>query len=375
MSVCSFVFGVPFVVPFLREASNLSLTSVSAYVAAPTVGLLLTLILWGAAADRFGERAAMTAGLLTTALAIGTAAALSSHNQAITLILLAVGGAAAASVFAANGRLTMAWFPPSERGLAMGIRQTAQPLGVALAGLILPRLSERTGPFGAFMAPAALCVVSALLVAVIATSSAGAASARQQRGTTSPYETPTLWRIHLASALLIVPQFAISAFSMEYLVREHHWGTAAAGGFVAVIQIAGAISRIGAGLWSDLVGSRLRPMKHLSVAAGAVLLAFAVGDAIVPWLAIGALAVGGIVTVADNGLAYTAVAEISGPAWSGKALGIHNTGQNLVSSLTPLALGVVIGMAGYGIGFLTAAIAPLAAILVNPVDDEKRSDC
>jgi sugar phosphate permease len=46
-----------------------------------------------------------------------------------------LGGAAAASTNAASGRVVAGWFTRSRRGLAMGIRQMAQPLGVtALAG-------------------------------------------------------------------------------------------------------------------------------------------------------------------------------------------------------------------------------------------------
>ena len=75
-----------------------------------------------------------------------------------------LGGAAAASVFAACGRMIMGWFPRTERGLAMGIRQTAQPLGVAVAGLVLPGLAQRTGCSAPWLVPAALCLLSALLV-------------------------------------------------------------------------------------------------------------------------------------------------------------------------------------------------------------------
>uniref|UniRef100_UPI0015F0D56C MFS transporter n=1 Tax=Pseudonocardia pini TaxID=2758030 RepID=UPI0015F0D56C len=181
---------------------------------------------------------------------------------------------------------------------------------------------------------------------------------------------PVLWRVHTASALLVVPQFAISAFGTEYLVRQQGWGVAAAGAFMAAVQIAGAVGRIGSGVWSDHVRSRLRPMRQLAVGATAVLLLFALGDAVAPWLAIVALAVGGVVTVADNGLAFTAVAEIAGSAWSGRALGIQNTGQNVVSSLTPVALGAIVGVTGYAVGFAVAAVAPVLAVGITPVRDE-----
>jgi MFS family permease len=187
----------------------------------------------------------------------------------------------------------------------------------------------------------------------------------------SPYRTALLWRVHAASALLVMPQFAVSTFTVEYLVREQGFAAAAAGVLVGLVQFVGAAGRIGIGWWSDRVGSRMRPMRQVCVATVAVLAAFAVGDLFVPWLAVAALVVGGLVTVAHNGLGYTATAEIAGPAWSGRALGVQNTGQNVVSALTPPVLGAVIGTVGYAAGFLLAAVAPVVATAVTPVRQER----
>src|ERR1700753_3628654 len=60
---CSFLYGVPFLVPAMRSAEHLSLAQAGIVVSAPTVGLLLPLIAWGAAADRYGERVVMAIGL------------------------------------------------------------------------------------------------------------------------------------------------------------------------------------------------------------------------------------------------------------------------------------------------------------------------
>jgi hypothetical protein len=82
--------------------------------------------------------------------------------------------------------------------------------------------------------------------------------------------------------------------------------------------------------------------------------------------------VGAIVTVADNGLAFTSTAELAGQAWSGRALGIQNTTQNVVASAAPPVLGALIGGTSYAIGFTAAALAPLLAIAVVPVAAEAR---
>ncbi len=49
-----------------------------------------------------------------------------------------------------------------------------------------------------------------------------------------------------------------------------------------------------------------------------------------------------VLTVADNGLAFTAVAERAGPFWSGRALGIQNTAQFLAASAVPPLAGLAI---------------------------------
>jgi MFS family permease len=153
-------------------------------------------------------------------------------------------------------------------------------------------------------------------------------------------------------------------------VREQGWAPAAAGFFVAGAQIAGAGGRIASGWWSDRVGSRLRPMRQLAVASAAVLLVFAFGDLTTGIIAVAAIAAGSIITVADNGLAFTATAEIAGTAWSGRALGVQNTTQNIVATAAPPVLGAVIGVSSYAAGFALAALAPLAAIAVTPVAAE-----
>src|SRR5512136_1235001 len=64
----SFLFGLPFLLPALRRADHLSLAQAGALVAAPSLGLVLTLIAWGMLADRYGERLVLWVGLGLTGL-------------------------------------------------------------------------------------------------------------------------------------------------------------------------------------------------------------------------------------------------------------------------------------------------------------------
>ena len=367
---CSFLYGLPFLVPAMRDVEGLTLAQAGTIVAAPSIGLLLTLIVWGAAADRYGERLIMALGLGVSGLLL-VYAGLGAHPVGLLFGVFLAAGASTASVNAASGRVVLGWFPKEQRGVAMGIRQTAQPLGVGVAALGLPPLAERWGFQAAVLLPAGLAIVVALLVAWLVIDPPRPAPPAEPGGKPpSPYRGPTLWRLHGASALLVVPQFAVSAFAPVYLVSVQHWSSLAAGWYLAVVQGLGALGRLGSGWWSDRVGSRLRPMRVLAVASCAVMLLVAFGDSTWPWLVLLALALGAVITVADNGLGFTASAELAGLAWAGRAMGTQNTAQNVAAALTPPLLGLVIGDTRYALAFCVAAIFPALAITLIPVRAE-----
>jgi sugar phosphate permease len=359
---CTFQYGLAYLIPALR-AHGLSLEQAGILVACPTAGLLLTLVAWGAAADRFGERLVLSSGL-AAAGAVLLAAAHARGTAALGACLVAA-GACGGSVYAASGRLILGWFAAAQRGLAMGIRQSAQPLGVAVAAVSLPTLAAR-GLAVALTFLGAFCLVAVLLVVVVVRDPVHRARAGRQRDG-SPYRAPALWRIHAASALLVVPQFTVATFALVFLVTTRRWPAPAAGALLAVTATAGAASRLAAGYWSDRAGSRMRPMRILAVAISAALLALAGAAAAGSVLAVPALLAAAVLAVSTNGLAFTAVAEYAGPDWAGRALGIQNTGQNLLAAATPPVVAALIAAHGYAPAFAAAAVLPLIAAALVPV--------
>jgi sugar phosphate permease len=373
---CTFQYGLAYLIPALRH-EGFSLELASILVASPTAGLLLTLIGWGAAADRWGERIVLATGLGLAGVILQVASTM--HGAAGLGICLALGGAAGGSVFAASGRLILGWFARHERGLAMGIRQSAQPLGVALAAVTLPTLGT-SGTGLPLRILGGFCLVAAAFVVWLVRDpareqptagppSTGHTGAPERRA--SPYRQPILWRIHAASALLVVPQFAVATFALVFLVDARGWDATAAGRLLAVAQLCGAASRLGAGYWSDRVSSRMRPMRVLAVSTGVGLLALAGAAASGSPVAVPVLLACAVVSVSTNGLAFTAVAEYAGPAWAGRALGIQNTGQNALAAATPPVLALAIGSIGFGASFAVVGAFPVVAAVLVPVGAER----
>jgi sugar phosphate permease len=170
--------------------------------------------------------------------------------------------------------------------------------------------------------------------------------------------------------MLVVPQFVSATFAVTYLVSVRGWNPVAAGQLVAIVQVVGAAGRILAGVWSDRAASRMRPMRLIAVAALTTMILWAVGDLLDSWLSVAALVAALIVTVTDNGLGFTATAELAGPFWAGRALGVQNTGQNLAAMAAAPLFSTLITAFSYPLALAAAALFPAAGALLTPVAGE-----
>lgn len=358
-----------YLIPLLHTERGLSLAEAGLIATAPNVGVLLTLILWGAATDRWGERVILVSGLVVAVA--GAIASMLAGGYVMLALAFALCGIGAAATSATSGRVVIGWFPPERRGMAMGLRQMALPLGTAAGALLVPPLvadGELWPPLLVSAVVVALAAVASLVFIVNPPRPARAVDAEGRPA--NPYRgDATLGRIHLVSALLVVPQYALSIFGLVWLIADQAWNPVAAGVVVAVAQILGAGGRVLIGMLSDRLGSRLRPLRWVALAGIPLLLLTAVAGELHQPVAVAVLYVlASCVSVADNGLAFTAVAEIAGAHWSGRALGAQNTGQFLAAAIVAPAVGLLIGLTGYSAAFALLALAPAAAIPLVPKD-------
>ncbi|WP_010539639.1 MFS transporter [Dietzia alimentaria] len=393
----AFVVGVGFLLPHMSTSMGMSLSKAGVLVAMPSVGMACALIAWGWLVDRTSEKLVLVSGSASAALAL-TALLFTDSYGAMALFLL-LAGAATASGNSASGRLVVGWFPPHRRGLAMGVRQMSQPVGAAIAAMTMPLLAQSHDLSAAFAVPLAMATVSAVAALVVVTEPplpaappvpAGQAptdAAPAPRTSGSPYRGARyLQRIHGVSVLLVFPQGMLQSFLLAWLVLGHGWSAVSAGAVVTVSQVLGAIARIVAGAVSDRVGSRMTPIRGVAIAVTAGLAALAVTEAMGAPGAVavteamgapGAVAVtlavvATVLSVSDNGLAFTAVAEYAGPRWSGRALGVQNTSQFITISLATPLIAAVIDVLGYWPVFAGAAVVAAVAIPLVPAVDQER---
>lgn len=355
--------GLPSLGPAIRAEFGLTLGQVGLAFAAIAIGTMLTLIPWGVLADRIGERLVLAMGLVGTAAAMVWAANASTYGSFVAALVTA--GAAGAAATGASGRAVMGWFGWRERGMALGLRQMALPLGGAIGSITLPRLAGFDGLEAAFLSLAGAMVVAAVVCAVVLREPPERPSVIAPLPTTPPLRDPRQWRLGAGSGLMVVAQGAMLGFLVIYLVDQHGVPTAAAALVLAAAQLLGAAGRVYAGRVSDREERRIAPLRRRGLMSGGLLLVLAAVSTVWPhspaWFAAPIGVAAAVATMTWNGLSFTAAGEIAGKARAGTAMSLQNTVVAIGAAVGAPLFGVLVDVAGWPVAYVMLAAGPLAA--------------
>jgi sugar phosphate permease len=321
--------------------------------------MLFTLLPWGLVADRVDERWVIATGL-TGASALLVVASTTDGFAAVTVTLIGV-GALGASVNAASGRAIMAWFPSTELGLALGIRQTAIPIGGAVGAAVLPVLGSTGGTRVAFQFLGAASLAGALVAAVFIR---GGLSEEPELGdVTQPVRDRFMWLLGTGTGLFLLAQIGITGFVVLFLHEHRGLSKEAAGAVLAGIYVLAIAARIGSGTISDRLGSRLRPLRTIGVALAVATACVAIAVDAPLALVLPLFVVAGVLSMSWNGLAYAAAAEAAGAARTGAALGFQQTLLGVVVAGAPPVVAVVAAHS-WRVAFFLAAAGPAVGVVI-----------
>ncbi len=368
--------GLPSLGPAIRSEFDLSLGEVGVAFSALALGTMFTLIAWGMLADRIGERPVLTVGLLGTAATMVWAGMAPSYG--VFVLALTLAGASGAAATGASGRAVMGWFGWRERGMALGLRQMALPLGGAIGSISLPLLAGAQGLQAAFYALAGLMVVAAAVCAALLREPPEQPTVLAPMPTTPPLRDRRQWRLGAGSGLMVVAQGSMLGFLVLYLVDVHHMGAAGAAAVLAVAQLLGAAGRVRAGRVSDREERRIAPMRRRGLASGGLLLVLAVTSAVwagsPAWFAAPVVIAAAVATMTWNGLSFTAAGEIAGKAKAGTAMSLQNTVVAVGSAIGAPVFGLSVDLVDWPLAYALLAIGPLAAwqVLAPLEADEAR---
>jgi sugar phosphate permease len=356
-SFSAVLVGLPVLAPALRERYDLSLSEVGIALSSVWIAGIFTLLPWGLLADRIGERIVLASGLALCGALVIVAGWVSSY--AAFLVLLAAAGGFGASVNAASGRAVMNWFAMEQRGFALGVRQTAIPIGGAVAALALPAVNGAGGLEASFAFLGGLCLASAAISAVFLREATGASPELEAEDVEWTLRDARLWILSTGSGLYLFAQISLTSFLVLFLHDEHGLGHGAAAAAFAALLVGAAVTRIGAGRISDVMRARIRPLRWIGLASFAgVLLTALVANAPVE-VVVPVMVVAGAISMAWNGLSVTAAAELAGLSRSGAAIGFQQTTLAVIGVLVPAAFAYVVDMASWEAGFALASLGPI----------------
>jgi MFS family permease len=351
--------GLPALGPALKSHYGLTLGQTGVVLAAIGIGMLFTLLPWGLVADRLDERWVIAAGLTGAATLLFVASR--THGFGTVTAALVGAGALGASVNAASGRAIMAWFPASELGLALGIRQTAIPIGAAIGAGLLPVLASAGGTRVAFVFLGAACLTGAAIAAAFIRT--GAPGEPELGDVSRPVRDPRMWLLGAGTGLYLVAQIGIISFVVLFLHEHRGLSPHRAALVLVAIYVLAVAARIGSGTISDRLGNRLTPLRAIGVALAVLTAGVAAATDAPLALLIPLFVVAGMLSMAWNGLAYAAAAEAAGSARTGAALGFQQTLLGVMVAGAPPAIAAV-AEHSWRLAFVLTAVAPAVGVLI-----------
>lgn len=375
----SFVeLGIPILAPFVKEDLRLSALGVGFIVTALNVGRLIGSVPAGQLSDRLGERLVLVGSGLGLAV---FAAAGAAGSYGVLLVVLVAAGIFSGAATPAGSRLVLAAFPRERRGLPMGVRQAAIPLGALGAAIALPLAATAIGwrltlAIGALI-PLLGCLPALALRFPPVEPDGGATglSALRTIAANRKILYAGLWAVAAVGG-----QYALLTYLALYLEQDLGVARTPAFALLALSTLTGFAGRLAWGWASDrFFGSLRRPVLVVISLSGVVstaMLAVATPGLGVIVAGLGA-ALAGFCLIGWQGVWVTMVSELAPEGRSGTAVGYALLFTNAGIICWPPLLGLLADLTGsfrlswavLGAALLIALI-PLAAIKrQNPMSD------
>ena len=250
-------------IPGMKSSLELSYTTVFVLVVALSISRVVSGLLSGAAASRYGGRWMVIASIFAQAVSMALLGW--SPNYWVAMVAMIIVGVSSGAALTPMMGMLAPWFRANDRGMAAGIAASGGSLAIIFTGVIVPPL---TGVFGdeAWRYTWYALAVTSVLIGVMCVSfireapSAGASAQRTpaRRGPASwpvqVYTNPYIWLITgMAFCSGFVHGILTTSYG-AYLEVEHGIDVAIVGALFMGIGILSIGSGVGSGALSDRVG-------------------------------------------------------------------------------------------------------------------------
>ncbi len=374
-NVLSSIFGA--ITPLLQSDFQISRAEVGLIATSMSLTSAPSALFGGRAADRVGERRVLllSGGIMTLA-----AWAISQSGGYWSLVLgCFLLGLGTGVQNPAGSAAIMRWFPPRQRGVAMGIRQMGVPLGGILAASVAPVVALAYGWRWAYVLGGFMALIGAILIfsAYYDPPRHTGDGATPPRSLRELLRDARVLRLALIFNCQLFTQFSVTTYFVPFLHEALDTPVVGAAALLAVVNGVAMGARIGWGLLSDRhFQGRRRPVLLIIVALTICsTLATAALPSHTPYaLLAGLAALFGVSAFAWTGVLGTLVIETAGRESAGSAISLVQVLATPASLLSPPLFGFLTDLSGsYRVAWLVlTAVGLVGLFAVWQVEEETR---
>jgi MFS transporter, ACS family, aldohexuronate transporter len=357
--------------PFLLDGLALSRVQVGLFLPAAYLGGMLFALPAGWLTERRGVRWPLVLGQTLTGAMVVLASLAPDLPRALGCLFL--GGLGFGVLNPTTSKAIIDWFPPRERGRAMGVKQAGLTLGGIVSAALLPSVAVAFGWRIALGIAGLVSLLSALTIALLyrdPPTRTVAASAPARFSDIGPFLTrPGVVVVFLCGLALSLLQSGVLAYFVLSLRDTFAFSAVDAGRLLALAHLGGAAGRLGWGVVSDrLFEGRRRPGLAINALIGAAAFGcLALGSQLPPGVLPVLAVVLGVAAFGWVGLYFALVAEIGGARSAGLLTGlavIFSWGGILVG---PPLFGLLVHLTdSYRTAWLALAVAASAVAVTLP---------
>src|SRR5262245_33851175 len=334
-----------------------------AVLTAGLVGSGVSLIAAGVAVDRYGARTVTLAGTaLGTASRAGAAFA---SGPALLIPLLFLFGVGTSAIPIAGIGAIFRVYPAFRRAWALGVRQTAVPIGGIVAAVALPPLAHAGGTRAALLFCAALLGSLGGVFGIASGPAREPTVGRPRAELRRILGLPGMWRLLLCASLLILVLQAVLVFAVP-ASEDAGLSRLASGAVFFAIQITAGVARI---VWGRLADSnsgsrRVRTLVEVSWTAAAGAVVFALALHVGPAAVIASVLLCSFGALGWNALVYVRAGEMAPPELAAQSVSVAATLVFLLSAALTPPMGALAEHAGWDVFWLVAAGLAAGAALI-----------
>jgi len=367
--------------PFFKDDLGITSTKVGLIMSAAALGYMVSMFPTGWVVDKIGARWPIVAGELIAGMCMIGLFFVTSYTG--LLLLMFITGLGCGFLLPSTTQGVMAWFPLKERATVMGLKQTAVNIGGIITATTLPSVALALGWRYGFLFLGILAIAISATALILykeppttSRSSLGSQAGDMEVPLVEILKSREIWLLAFCGFCMTWVEMALIAHLVLYLTEVMLFGVVAAGGLLAMTEVAGAVARPGGGLLSDRVfgGNRKRVFILMAGTTSTMCLIMGFLGPYLSWSLYPALLILGMGSISFGGVWLTLLSEFGGRRGAGRAVGLGGMITLAGAAVGPPFFGFIVDATGsYTWAWLSLAFGgALCALLLVFVRESKR---